>query len=172
MKQETVHAYATCCKDLLSAKNLASPFTQVIATGYYDGETCGFTRCNKCVEAFAFKLAGWDLNQDIRVFVLYPIPAKSFDLLFNTLAALERPRSPVWVPDFQSFDPDAQTTIKGVINRVEKLRAPPAMVIATRHIEQQLIAASPVLNEDSDHLSSESSTGTAAWEYWQKRLHL
>jgi hypothetical protein len=172
MKQKTVHAYATCCKDLLPAKNLASPFTQVIATGYYDGETCGFTRCDKCAEAFAFRLAGWDPSQDIRVFVLCPIPAQSFDTLFNTFAGLESPRSPVWVPDFQSFDPDTQATVKGIIDRVEELRAPPVMVIATRHIEKQLIAVSAVSDKDIDYLPSESSTGNAAWEYWKKRLGL
>jgi hypothetical protein len=172
MKQKSANAKVTCCKCLISTKNLPSPFTQVIVTGYYDGETRGFTRCDECSEAFAFRLAGWDPNQDVRVFVLYPIPTKSFDVLFDAFAALERPKSPVWVPDFQSFDSNAQTTVKGVIDRVEELRAPPVMVIATRHIEKQLIAASAVLDKDVDYLPSESSTGNAAWEYWKKRLDI
>jgi hypothetical protein len=172
MKQKVAHANATCCKNLISTKNLASPFTQVIATGYYDGETCGFIRCEECAEAFVFRLAGWDPNQHVRVFVLYPIPTKSFDAVFNAFAAVERPRWPVWVPDFQSFDPKAQTTVKDVIDRVQELRAPPVMVIATRHIEKQLVAVSEVQDKDVGYLPSESSTGNAAWAYWKKRLGL
>lgn len=172
MKRKSADAQVTCCKYLLAAKKTASPFTPVIATGYYDGETHGFTRCGKCAEAFTFKLAAWDRQEDIRVFVLYPMPTESFDLLFSTLPSLENPKSSYWLPNFQSFDPDKRKTALGVINRLEELRLPPAMVVATRHMQKRLIAVSTVVDKDSDYLPSDSSTGTVAWKYWKKRLGL
>ena len=59
-----------CCADRADAEDVASPFSEVIALGYYDGATDGFLRCGTCRAMYRFCLLDWDRGQDLRVFAV------------------------------------------------------------------------------------------------------
>ena len=73
-----------CCKLLLRGQYEALPFRRVIATGFYDGPTEGFTECSRCGQAFSFHMLDWDDMQDVRVFAFSPISI-SLDALAERL---------------------------------------------------------------------------------------
>jgi hypothetical protein len=78
----------TCCRLLLRGQFETLPFRRVIATGFYDGPTEGFTECSRCGQAFSFHMLDWDDIQDVRVFAFCPI-SMSLD------AVSERLRTPL-----------------------------------------------------------------------------
>ena len=63
----------TCCKLLLRGQFETLPFRRVIATGFYDGPTEGFTECSRCAQAFSFHMLDWDDSQKVRVFAFSPV---------------------------------------------------------------------------------------------------
>lgn len=62
-----------CCKLLVDGQFETLPFLRVIAVGYYDGPTEGFTECSQCGQAYTFRLLDWDNLQDLRVFAYSPL---------------------------------------------------------------------------------------------------
>ena len=73
-----------CCKLLLRGQFEALPFRRVIATGFYDGPTDGFTECSQCGQAYSFRMPDWDDSQEMRVFAFAPIPT-SLDAIAEQL---------------------------------------------------------------------------------------
>ena len=62
-----------CCRFLVNGVDEALPFERVIAIGYYDGPTEGFTACSQCGQGYSFYMMDWDDKQDVRVFGLSPL---------------------------------------------------------------------------------------------------
>lgn len=79
-----------CCVNRPEFRNGPSPFREVLAIGYYDGPTEGFTGCETCGTVFRFKLLDWDEGQDTRVFCLSEIRGKRFADLARELLSDER----------------------------------------------------------------------------------
>jgi hypothetical protein len=75
-----------CCKLLADGKPEPLPFERVLATGYYDGPTEGFTECRQCKLAYAFRKLDWDDAQDMRIFAFAPL-----EISFEAIAALISP---------------------------------------------------------------------------------
>ena len=63
-------AIRPCCANRGDSEFVASPFSGVVATGYYDGATHGFLRCGTCSTTYEFALLDWDDGQDMRVFAV------------------------------------------------------------------------------------------------------
>jgi len=88
-----------CCAERTDGRQLRSPFSRVIATGYYDGSTEGFTDCDTCRTVYEFKMLDWDEGQDIRVFKVEEKAGALFDELVEVISTeQDRPRWPIWVP--------------------------------------------------------------------------
>jgi hypothetical protein len=85
--------------DRLAGENVPSPFSRLVATGFYDGPTSGYTECETCRSLYQFTMLEWDAGQDVRVFVLEEKRGTSFEAIVATIASKgEQPRWPVWVP--------------------------------------------------------------------------
>lgn len=63
----------TCCDALEAQEPMPSPFTRILASGYYDGPTEGIVECGKCGRTFAFRMLAWDEEQNVRAFGLAPV---------------------------------------------------------------------------------------------------
>jgi len=74
-----------CCTHLADQKLELLPFVRVIAIGYYDGPTEGFTDCATCGQTYAFRKLDWDKSQDVRIIGFAPI-AVSFDEIATKLS--------------------------------------------------------------------------------------
>lgn len=77
----------TCCCELTTSGRRPSPFTRVLAAGYYDGPTEGIIACGACGRAFAFRLLKWDSDQDLRVFAIGGIQEDFEDLVERWIGA-------------------------------------------------------------------------------------
>jgi len=62
-----------CCQLLKDGVSSALPFERVLAVGYYDGPTEGFSECAMCRRCYYFKKLAWDESQDIRIFAFTPL---------------------------------------------------------------------------------------------------
>jgi hypothetical protein len=81
----------------------ASPFTKVLALGYYDGPTEGVLQCGQDGPVYKFQLLAWDEEtQDLRIFGLAPLPATAMGQLADAYARYQTPCWPVWVPSWQA----------------------------------------------------------------------
>ena len=63
----------TCCRLLRNGIASRLPFDRVLATGYYDGPTEGFTQCAVCQTSYSFRILDWDDEQDWRVLAFAPL---------------------------------------------------------------------------------------------------
>jgi hypothetical protein len=62
-----------CCKLRKDDESDPLPFDRIIAIGYYDGPTDGFTECSQCHQTYSFRKLDWDDAQDVRVFGFSPV---------------------------------------------------------------------------------------------------
>lgn len=112
-----------------------SPFTRILALGYYDGPTEGLLECGPGGQVFRFRLLAWEPDtQDLRIFELAPFPATAFEELAGAFAAVEQPRWPVWVPGWQK-------EMGPATERVLAQTGPVAWVIATDNLRGEILAA-------------------------------
>ncbi len=117
--------------------NYPSPFTKVLALGYYDGPTEGLLQDGQGSSVYQFRMLAWeDETQDLRIFGLAPLPATAFAELAEAYARHQSPRWPVWVP-FR------QAGIEGLEQHVLGLAGPVEWVIATYDLLGEILAAKP-----------------------------
>src|SRR2546421_7100861 len=109
-----------CCKELELHPGCESPFSKVVALGYYDGPTSGAVVCSVCLKAYKFELlnetaSDWYSEDGIRVFGLAPfsIPS-SFERLVATGSKEGLPHWPIWVPRMnQQGKSDIEVLLEG-----------------------------------------------------------
>lgn len=136
-----------CCKQLASVTDSASPFSVVVALGYYDGPTSGVAECAQCKLAYRFDMLDWDEGQDIRIYSLAPLPPDSWDNLTKLLPDSLRPGS-VWVPNwiFESTAKETETQQK--IDRILEGAGPIQLVIASDGLTKSVPRARQVGAQD------------------------
>jgi hypothetical protein len=139
---------ATCCADLLDRRDLISPFSKIIALGYYDGPTRGVTLCSICSSGYKYDMVAWDERQDVRVYVLAPISKEVFDEIANVLFESDPPKWPVWVPkwEFTSREKEASTNdkIEGLLRSAGKGK----YVLSTEDISRTILTVKPFREGD------------------------
>lgn len=87
----------TCCRVLVGdLRDVESPFSRLVAVGFYDGPTEGLIECGTCGTVFSFRKLDWDDQQDIRVFSLSPVANVDLDDLADAPAG-STPKWPCWV---------------------------------------------------------------------------
>ncbi len=87
-----------CCRLLADGVAGTLPFERVVATGYHDGPTEGFTECSQCNQAYSFRKLDWDDLQDVRILGFAPL-AITLDAIIARLAIGSDKRTPfVLVP--------------------------------------------------------------------------
>src|SRR6266487_451287 len=87
-----------------------SPFTKVLALGYYDGPTNGVLQCGDGGQVYKFDLIEGPFSTeeglwDMRVFALAPLPGSALARLAEGYSSFWAPRWPLWVPIWSFSDP-------------------------------------------------------------------
>jgi hypothetical protein len=115
---------------LREGTDVPSPFTHVLAFGYYDGPTEGVLRVGPSGEVYRFVMTdelppqGAD-ETDLRTFTLSPLPPDTLDtllgVLVRALAPTFEPGWALWVPVWRFDSPAIQQEVE---SRVDQLLAP------------------------------------------------
>ena len=158
----------TCCEHLPKTSPVRSPFSKIISMSFYDGTTSGIAQCSRCLRSYKYDLVAWDSGQDLRVYSLAVLPARSFDVLVKALSATTSPTWPVWFAPVPS-DREAQTAIDNELARA----AQPSCVVVSSHLEKQLLVGRVLTSAALASLrSGKQFPGAAEWEFWQTYVGL
>src|SRR2546430_705384 len=98
--------HTLCCRYLPSFHRKTSPFSKIIALGWFDGPTSGVIQCGQCSASYKFNTvardfsgnfdqAAWDQGEEIRILTLAPLPMQGFERLVNVLLQEKVPNWPV-----------------------------------------------------------------------------
>src|SRR5712691_7359586 len=113
-----------CCQDPASLSPATSPFTRIIALGFYDGPTSGVLQCETCARVYRFDILDWDDDHEVRVFRLAVLPSQSLDECVAIFAQTDAPRWPVWVPERSKLPSEearesADRAVEGILHQAE-----------------------------------------------------
>lgn len=118
-----------------------SPFTKVLALGYYDGPTEGLVQEGSSDRVYQFHMLAWDdESQDLRIFALAPLPSSTLAQLTEAYAPYEEPRWPVWVPSWHA-------EMEPVTQQLLAQAGPPEWVLASQDLLAEILAAKAVTPE-------------------------
>ncbi len=131
----------TCNEILLGAFPTPSPFSQVIALGWYDGPVEGFARCAVCENGFHFDLGAWDGNRRTRIYEFHELSAGSFDEAVLALKPLGAPKWPTWVPSWKLASSQQLSQIDAELARIISTTLNEGLVIASRDGLDEIVAA-------------------------------
>jgi hypothetical protein len=154
-----------CCQQLSSLPGGRSPFTRIIALGFYDGPTAGILQCASCGAVYRFDMLDWDDNQEVRVFRLASLPPGSLDEAIRAFDKAGPPSWPVWVPVRAAFPSEeiaqqADATIQRILERAEPARYVVAWsgygetILAAREVPPGELAGVPGWFSADDHASA------------------
>src|SRR4051812_4103582 len=87
---------------LREGRSYPSPFSRLLALGYYDGPTDGFLLDERGGQAFHFEMLDSDEEDNLRIYRLAPVPAEAVRALIEALTRFEPPRVPSWVPGWRA----------------------------------------------------------------------
>src|SRR6516162_1530069 len=91
-------AMSTCCQTTLNGKLGPSPFSRVVAFGFYDGILSGISECGACQREFLFDNLYENLDGPVRFFSLAPLTSGSVDRVIKAVGQYQSPIWPIWVP--------------------------------------------------------------------------
>ncbi len=124
--------------------NFPSPFTRVLALGYYDGPTEGLIQDGQDGSVYQFRMLAWDdETQDLRIFGLVRLPATALEDSVQAYARHQVPRWPVWVPSWQEG-------VETLQQQVLRQAGPIEWVIATYDLLGEILAAKALAPEEAD----------------------
>jgi hypothetical protein len=141
-----------CCSELIDQRTLRSPFSRIIALGWYDGPTAGLLQCGACSREYRFELLdelfdGED-EQDLRVYSLAPLVSGSVTRLTDALSRYELPRIPIWVPHWEFPTEAEKSELDRLSDQILDGAGPPELVIATPDLSETIVATKTVTPED------------------------
>src|SRR5262249_43115712 len=114
--------------------NYPSPFTKVLALGYYDGPTNGLLQSGEDGSVYKFDVVD-DLlisnGEDCGVFTLAPVPSTSLSELTNVYSQFLVPHWPLWTPLWSFPTKEIQQSMDRVTDEVLDRAGPVAWVLAT-----------------------------------------
>ncbi len=115
-----------------------SPFSRIIALGYYDGPTSGILEGGTAGPAYKFVMLDGD---DLRIYSLAPLPPGSLENLVQLLTPYQQPRWPLWCPRW-SFPSEAlRAEVEAETDRILGLAGPVEWVVAAEDLLHEIVAA-------------------------------
>lgn len=130
-----------CCSKLPALTNAKSPFSKLIAFGYYDGPTSGVLQCDICTKAYKFEMLDWDEDQDVRIFSLSILPNLAFAKIVEVCQHCENPKWPVWVPIWQFPSEESQNKAEIEIEAILNTAMKPQIIVIAKNLTEEIIAA-------------------------------
>ena len=134
-----------------------SPFSRVVALGYYDGPTNGLLECGAGGQVFKFDLLDEQANPEgleVRVFGLALLSPSALTQLAQAYARFFTPRWPVWVPVWQFPRREDQEAMERLTDQVLQQAGPVQWVVATAgDLLGEVIAARRVTPEEASRVS-------------------
>jgi hypothetical protein len=117
-----------------------SPFTMIIALGYYDGATSGIAFNNADSEAYRFEKLAWDSGQDTRIYSFARLPDKVYKEIFSLLLNDSQitPTFPMWIPS--QIEANQKGRLEALLNKADK----PEIVLASRNLLKSILGAKKV----------------------------
>lgn len=129
-----------CCRRLVGIlRGVPSPFSRLVATGYYDGPTAGVVECDACKTVYSFHKLDWDDQQDVRVFSLSPIVGARLDDLVRAPGA-SQPKWPAWV----LFAVGGTADLAAHVDELRGSASPEEFIVATEDLLRRLEVWRPV----------------------------
>jgi hypothetical protein len=141
-----------CCSELIDRRTLRSPFSRIIALGWYDGPTAGLSQCGACSREYRFELMDELLDgeneQDLRVYSLAPLASGSVTRLTDALSRYESPRTPIWVPRWEFPTETERRALDSLSDQILDGAGPPELVIATPNLSEEIVVAKVIGPEE------------------------
>jgi hypothetical protein len=127
----------------------ASPFTELIALGWYDGPTSGLLRAGDRV--WKFDMLDESHNPDgldLRVFALAPLPLSAWDQLLTAQGQYLTHEGPVSVPRWQFPDDAARQAMNRSTDIALRQAGPVEWVVAAERLMEELVVAKQATPHD------------------------
>jgi hypothetical protein len=133
-----------CCWHPGTLPHGPSPFTRIVALGFYDGPTSGVVECLTCGSAYKFDMLDWDDTHEVRIFRLALLPPGALAECVQALAPVGPPHWPVWVPMRSRFPSDeAAAQADRDLSAVLAKAAAPELIVAWAGYGERILAAAP-----------------------------
>lgn len=159
-----------CCQNSEILTNAQSPFSKIVALGFYDGPTSGVLQCGTCSATYRFDMLDWDVDHEVRIFRLARLPEDSLVRCVNVLAQSRQPQWPVWVPSRWDLPSDeARQEADRELQRILQSAEPAELVVAWAGYGEKILAARKVpaaeLADVADWFAQDSTDGRD-WFSW------
>ncbi|GEM_PF-1452453 len=162
-----MNQFIPCCQRLETFSNIKSPFSKIIALGFYDGPTSGMAQCEICSAIYKFVMLDWDDSQDIRIFSLSPIAKPAWIRMVNLLSKHESPKWPVWFPKWEFTSEAVRNHVDSEADKILANAGRPELIIASNRYGDRILAAKKSVCEDlkyvKDWFSLEPSDVARDW---------
>jgi len=141
-----------CCQQFEVFPGAKSPFSKIIALGFYDGPTSGMAQCEICSAIYKFVMLDWDDDQEVRIFSLAPFASAAWTRTVNLLSKHESPNWPLWFPKWEF---PSELVRNNVDNETDKILANAGiseLVIASNRYGDRILAAQKLTTEDREYI--------------------
>ncbi len=137
-----------CCRHPDTLPNATSPFTRIVALGYYDGPTDGLMQCATCSAICKFDMLDWDDDHRVRIFRLSELPANALAEFLQIAEPNESPRWPIWAPSWQWPSEQARTDADRKVQQILDQAEAGELVVAFDLRDNQVLAARRFAGQD------------------------
>ena len=111
--------------------------------------------------------------EDIRIYSLAALPQKSFDAVVKLLSGVKGPTSAIWIPILPPDSSQDMSMLKRSIDAELAKAEPPSHVIASRHLDREVLASKEISDAARIKLpKSQDYPGRADWDFWQAYLRV
>jgi len=144
--------FTPCCQQLEAFSDVKSPFSKIIALGFYDGPTSGIVQCEICSAIYKFEMLGWDDDQEVRIFSLAPLASAAWTRMVNLLSKHESPKWPLWFPKWEFPSESVRNNVESETDKILASAAMPELVIASNRYGDRILAARKLAKEDLEYV--------------------
>lgn len=130
----------TCCQRLGTTVPTRSPFTRIVATGWYGGPTHGIAQCGVCAREYLFSLCAWDANADARILRLRTVSKGTLVSLTERFRCAGAPTWPLWVPEVRESGACA-TLITDAVRDAEAIAGEEGLLVESTAIQDEIRSA-------------------------------
>ena len=128
--------------DLVEGEEYPSPVTHIIGLDYYDGVLAGVLKTGGG-SVYRFDWTAEEFNSeglDRRIFVLAPLPTKSFETILSAIAPHVTPHWPCWVPIWKFPTEEVRRAVEEQIDRVLATAGKPAWRVESQNLAETVTA--------------------------------
>ncbi len=137
-----------CCCDLATLSTSPSPFSRIVALGYYDGFLSGVVSCDVCSTAYRVEILDMDDDQNNRIFSLASLATGLFNALVESISRYETPKWPFWCPQYQFGSEEDRALVRNSVFSVLEQADTPNLIIASDSWLHRILAAKKVTLEE------------------------